>query len=188
MPATKKREVNDVFFSAASESALKSFAKHGKVAVNMSALVSVAGVLELMPIHLASEDLDARMIDDSLEEALTPLVTYITKTPKARVEIFFMSARAGGTVMDKVTKETEEVDSIINAARTEAAIGRTDVFKIKKEGGQFRFEQLDSGYEKDAVWLSEPEPFDLCGTVTQTILQSVWIHYISLRNLSKCYV
>lgn len=188
MPIIKEKrvdKVSDVFFSAASDSALKSYAKHGKIAVPMSALINVNGELELMPIHLAQEDTDIRMVDDSVEEALSPIVDYVTKTPGAKLEIIFMSARGAGAVMDRSTDEQSDVDAIINAARTESNLGRTAVYSIHKIGSEYNFEELDPGYESNGPWLNTPADFDLPGRVTQTMLASVWIHYVTLRNLAS---
>jgi len=179
---SSKSTVEEVFFNAASNAALESFVEKGKISVCMTALIETKEDSEIFPVIVDTSSMDIRLIEDQVSKAVEPLAQYVLKNKGSSVRALFMSALGEGTVKDQATEEITTASMIINGARTNEGIGKTEVFQIR---GDSNFDVLDPGYKEDETWRREPADFDLPGIAIQTILTKAWITYVSTKNVME---
>lgn len=185
---TLMKEVGEIFFKASSVASLESYQKIGRIPVAISALVKNKDKYELIPIESGMPDIPIRngtpemgfsLAQGALDLALRPLVQHIRNNKGASTVAFFLSVTAEGELRDIETEKIEVARVIVNAIRTEKNIGKTNVFRITKNG----FVKIT--LPEDDVWEKDPGSDDLPSVAAQTILDMVWKEFIVAKNLSS---
>jgi hypothetical protein len=180
MKQSKQEVTSDIFFEASTAAALAMYKKLGKIPMGLSGLIKEGKDYNLIPIgddelHHLSPD----MAQIAIDLMLKPLVAYtnLKDHKTARPVVFFMSVAAEGGLKNE-NDEFEHSKLIITAARTEDQKGKTNTYKVEKNG----FTKLT--IPEDDVWQKKANDEDIPATLAQGLLDMLWKSYAVAHNMS----
>lgn len=175
------KKVRNVVYNSTTKAALNSYAQNGSIPVTVTALIKDGDEMELVPVLLGGGLHDIRLVSDILDKSLDGVVAHIKESKDARVVMFMLAAEASGTISFKKDGHVEGVKAILTAARTEDREGKTTLYQVVDEVGKTEYVALKTAtFNK---WIKGDDTDDLASVVSQKILDSLWVSFVTKRNL-----